>query len=40
MEREYSQNLLRLVQGFLAKRDIKDPPSMTSMDRSENRFDW
>ena len=38
IERDYSQNMLRLVQQFMAKRDIKDPPEVSSMDRSENRF--
>jgi hypothetical protein len=37
IERDYSQSLLRLVQQFMTKRDIKDPPNITSMDRTDNR---
>ena len=37
IEKEYSQNLLRLVQQFVARRDIKDPPDIAAMDRLENR---
>ena len=39
IEKEYSQSLQRLAQQFLAKRDIKDPPELRAVDRTENRFD-
>ena len=38
IEKDYSQSLLRLVQQFMTKRDIKDPPDISTMDRTENRF--
>ena len=38
IEKDYSQSLLRLVQQFMTKRDIKDPPDIFTMDRTENRF--
>ncbi|CAI8017127.1 F-BAR and double SH3 domains protein 2 [Geodia barretti] len=42
IEREYSQNLLRLVQQFLAKRDIKDPPGIPpwTAPKTEFYFIW